>query len=56
MLSLAIVAFLLCLGVLGALVYVTRQPASGPTPLPRPEPMPDLYPGRHRAVLIGDLR
>lgn len=56
MTALATIAFLLCLGVLSALVYVTRRPSIGPVPLPRPEPMPDLYAGKHRAVLMGDSR
>lgn len=51
---LTVVAFLLCAANLAALVYACLPPTGGPTPLPRPEPLP-TYEGRHRAVLIGGI-
>jgi hypothetical protein len=51
---LAVMAFVLCAAVLAVHAYIYWPPATArPTPLPRPEPMPDLYTGRHRTVLIG---
>lgn len=46
---LASVAFALCVLDLAAVIVVCSRPPVAPTPLPRPVPMPDRYPGaRHR--------